>query len=190
MVPIKDSKIRKKLGYRGPQNYFIPFEKYSKFDFFKAAVRLRPISFFNHASAAYIKKYIDKEIWDSYFKFCFERNPWDKVLSWYYWRYKTEPRTAISDFIRSKEARIIKGISLYTISSEIVVDKVFYYEQLDQSMNEISNRISLGEKIALPDAKRCYRKDKRSYKEILSQKDIEIIAKIYAREINCFQYTF
>lgn len=186
----EDEKKRADLGYRGAQNYNIPFAKYSKLDFWEAVQQRQRIAFYNHASAEYIKKYIDKDIWDSYYKFCFERNPWDKVVSWYYWRYKKEPRPPISDFVQSAEANIIKGFELYTISSEIVVDKVFLFENLSQAMEEISKKTGLGEIPSLPKAKSGFRKDKRSYREILSEKDREKIQKVYAREIEFFNYTW
>lgn len=184
----EDEVKRRDLGYRGPQNYNIPFSKYSKLDSLRAAYHRKRISFSNHDSAAYIINYIDKDIWNSYYKFCFERNPWDKVVSWYYWRYKTEPRRSISDFVQSREANIIRGFHLYTISSEIVVDRVFFFEELNKAMEEIADRVGLGEIPLLPNAKGGYRKDKRSYKDILSEKDKEKIAKVYAREIAYFKY--
>lgn len=184
----EDEIKRKHLGYRRAQNYSIPFTCYSKRDFWQAMQQGKRLSFFNHAGAAYIGKHIDKNIWDSYYKFCVERNPWDKVVSWYYWRYKTEPRPPITDFVHSKEANIIKGFNLYTSSSEIVVDKVFLFEKLDQAMKKISHQLGLGEVLSLPKAKSGFRKDKRSYRDILSDKDREKIGKVYAREIAYFDY--
>ena len=35
-----------------------------------------------------VREKIDKEIWNSYYKFCFERNPWDKTVSNYFWSKK------------------------------------------------------------------------------------------------------
>ena len=133
-------------------------------------------------------RFIDKEIWDSYYKFCFERNPWDKVISWYYWTYKSEPRPSISDFVQSTEANIIKGFELYTCFSNIVVDKVFLYEDLDEAMNQIRKQINLNETPILPRAKFGYRKGKRSYQDIFSEMDKERIKRVYASEIVHFNF--
>ena len=44
----------------------------------------------NHLDARGIKRRLGPRRWDSYFTFCFERNPWDKVVSEYYWRRSNE----------------------------------------------------------------------------------------------------
>ena len=59
----KDEKLRLNLGYRGKQNILIPGT--SK-------------KYFNHMPASAVKPTLPTEIWDEYFKFCVERNPWDR----------------------------------------------------------------------------------------------------------------
>ncbi len=184
----EDEFNRKKLGYRGPQNYKVPFRKYSKCDLMQVIDLKRPLTFYNHNDAAFIKRHIDKDVWDSYFKFCFERNPFDKVVSWYYWQYKEEPRPSISEFIESGEANRVKGMELYTIDSVIAVDKVYFFEELDDAMRDIAEKTGLPEVPSLPKTKANLRKDKRSYREILSEKVKETIQKVFARELAYFGY--
>src|SRR6476620_9128581 len=40
--------------------------------------------FFNHMPAAAIRDRVGPDVWRGYFKFCVERNPWDKTLSYYH----------------------------------------------------------------------------------------------------------
>ena len=40
--------------------------------------------FYRHMPAFELRKRVPSDIWNSYFKFCVERNPWDKVLSHYH----------------------------------------------------------------------------------------------------------
>jgi len=40
--------------------------------------------FYNHMPAREIRNRVPADVWNSYFKFCVERNPWDKVLSHYH----------------------------------------------------------------------------------------------------------
>jgi len=185
-----DELTRQKLGYRGAQNYKIPFSKYSANDYWKCLYKCKRKCFYNHISANEIMQYIDRKTWDSYFKFSFERSPWDKVISWYFWRYRSEPRPTISEFVQSREANLVKGFVLYTCSSDIVVDKVFFYEHINDAMNEIREQLNLDETPILPFAKAGLRTDKRNYKEILSEMDKDKIAKVFAREIAYFNYKF
>lgn len=187
-ISAEDEAIRVKLGYAGAQNYAIPINRYSKIDLVRLAYRGRRLRYTNHMRADEIIAYIGREVWDSYFKFCFERNPWDKVISWYYWRYKAQPRPSISDFIQSSEANIIKGFELYTLASEIAVDRVFFYESLGEALTEIGERLGLDETPELPQAKTGFRDDKRSYRALMSEADKNKIARVYAREIAHFGY--
>ncbi len=184
----EDEAQRKELGYRGPQNYRIPFSNYSKGDYLRFLQRRNRLCFYNHMGAAEIIRYTDPKVWETYFKFCFERNPWDKVVSWYFWRYKVEPRPSISDFIRSREANLIKGFELYTLSSEIVVDKVYRYERINEAVEDIRAKLDLGAQIELPKAKATWRGTHDTYKAMLSPSDRERIAQVYAREIAYFHY--
>ena len=39
-----------------------------------------------HISAKDIKNYVGEKLWSEYFKFTIERNPFDRLVSFYYWR--------------------------------------------------------------------------------------------------------
>ena len=183
-------KIRKKLGYRGPQNYHIPFRMYSVRDWIAYGFRRKRVSFFNHAGARFIQRHIPVEVWGSHFKFCFERNPWDKVVSWYYFQHPSGPRPSISSFIQSGGADTIRGFDLYAIYGQIVVDKVFFFEQLDQDLEEVGRLLGLPGPIQLPRAKTDHRSDRRPYRDILSEQDRARICRVYSREIEAFGYEY
>ena len=46
------------------------------------------VGFYEHMPGWRIKAYIGNKIWSSYYKFTFERNPWDRQVSWYYYKTK------------------------------------------------------------------------------------------------------
>ena len=49
--------------------------------------------YWNHAPAWLARAKLGEKVWSSYFKFCFERNPWDKVISRYWWSFREKSRT-------------------------------------------------------------------------------------------------
>lgn len=173
----EDENTRMALGYRGPQNYIIN------------GVQL----FYNHIPASDIRALIGSEVWDTYFKFCFERNPWDKVISWYFWEHQIEPRPSIPEFIQSGHAGLVGGpgrFDLYTINGEIAVNRVCLYENIDQEMERIQNQLNLPDLPAIPRAKSRFRKDKRHYRELLDAADKIAIKKLFVREIVRFGFAF
>jgi len=113
----EDEITRSELGYPGPQNCFAPIKKYSLQDIFKWMFKgKKKLRFYNHIPARKIKARIGNDEWDSYYKFCFERNPWDRTISLYYWLNQSEPRPSISKFINSEDILFLKkrGYITYT----------------------------------------------------------------------------
>ncbi|NES81021.1 MAG: sulfotransferase family 2 domain-containing protein [Moorea sp. SIO2B7] len=168
-----EEEMRKQLGYRGAQNY-------------------QSNGFYNHIHAAEIKKLIGDEVWNSYYKFCFERNPWDRFVSYYYWRYQLEPRPTIAEFVESEFKPLFylrrMGFKLYTIEGEVAVDRVCLYENLNEELEQLRIRLGLPETLQLPRAKASTRKDQRSYREILDENTQKQIQETFSKEISMFGY--
>lgn len=187
-----DEHQRAGLGYRGAQNHFIPFSRYSIQDWSRLLTSGKRARFYNHISAREVLARVGSNIWTDYYKFCFERNPWDRVISHYYWHYQREPRPPIGDFINSRDLDMLttRGFNIYTINGQTAVDRVCLYENLDKELEEVAERLGLPERLSLPLAKGSARKDRRHYRDVLSQADGEKIASMFARETALFGYRF
>jgi len=184
-----DEELRHQLGYRGPQNYYDSLTKYQWSDW-KLFLRTgkRRARFYNHISANEIRDRVNTKIWNSYFKFCFERNPWDKVLSYYYWRNRKKQCPAMNEFISSGSFRRASDFDLYTIDGEIAMDFIGRYEKLEDDLDYIQTQINLPEKLQLVKAKAGHRKNREHYKDILSQDEIDMISNVFYKEIEYFGY--
>ena len=188
-----DEMIRRDLGYPGPQNYAAPFWEYNVKDLFRLIVKNRKKKrYYNHIPAERVRQSIPAEIWDTYYKFCFVRNPWDRLVSYYYWFHKGKDRPTFSEYIKSEVplTLIKRGYEIYTIDDEVVVDGVYRYEDLEAAIEDLSVRLNLPSVPVLPNAKSSHRTDKRHYREVYTEEEREKVAKLFAKEIQLFQYSF
>ena len=81
-----DEPTRLELGIT-PRNYLAPRAAYSLPDYYRLLMqREEKKLYWNHITAAEVRDRIGADIWNSYFKFTIERNPWDKTISDFYWR--------------------------------------------------------------------------------------------------------
>lgn len=184
----EDEIMRQQLGYRGPQNYNIPLRSYRLSDWLRLFKNRHSICFFNHAPAWYVRRYLGKAIWDSYFKFCFERNPFDKAISRYFWITQKKDLSGLEYFLEAAPPNLLSDWDIYTIDDNIAVDFVGHYENLAEDMETVTKKIGLSMELKLPQAKANYRKDRRHYSKIINLKSQFLIEQTCAAEIAMFSY--
>lgn len=189
-ISAEDEAIRKQLGYRGPQNYLIRGWPYVR-SLLRGEDAKKRRAFKNHSSALAARKGLPPDTWASHYKFCFERNPWDKVISAYWWRYPEGSRDGLAQFILEGEAA---SLSDFRNNSDeagaIIVDHVARFENLTTELAAFAARVSLPAPLNLPRAKGSYRADRRHYREVLTPEERDRIAADFAREVATFKYEF
>lgn len=195
LTPIggRDEPKRANLGYQGPANYLMPRQQWTRGDLFRHYLfREEIVAYWNHMPAAAIRERIGPDIWNSYFKFCFERNPWDRAISAYYWENRSRKR--LPDFEKylptlAKEDNL-SNFPKYGIDGRIVVDEVYRYEDLPEVLDRLVLRLGLPGPLELTDAKRQFRKNRRPYQEFYSEQGRRYVGEVCAREIEAFGYKF
>jgi hypothetical protein len=182
-----DELARRELGYRTAQNYLIPLRRYSRGDWLRLLAARKRKQFYNHASAAFVRDNVPGTIWENYFKFCFERNPFDKAVSRYYWSTQ-EPRPAIADYLDSAPIRFLSNWEIYSIDDKIAVDFVGRFERLAEDLAIVKDRLHLPEDAILPRAKSASRPNREHYSAILDSKARARITLVCAKEMVAFNY--
>lgn len=181
--------IRSVLGFPGPQNQAIPFCLWSGMDWARLLFHGKRANYAEHMKAAALRNSLPKHRWNSYFKFCIERNPYDKAVSLYYWRTRgarVKPR--FLDFLNSVESHRISNFELYSINGRVAVDHIVRYEDLARGLNEIAAMLGI-HSLDMPKALNGHRK-KRNYREMFSSKERRIIERECRREIELLAYDF
>jgi len=181
--------MRQALGFRGSQNRDVPLRFYSKFDWVKLLLFQKRKRFSNHVSAHFIRENIGEEIWNSYFKFCFERNPFDKAISRYYWS-TSEPRPEIYDYLLSARIDLLSNWDIYTVNDHVAVDFVGRYENLTDDLAVVTEKIGIPGQLDLPRAKAGYRKNREHYRNVIDTQSRARIELVCAKEITAFNYSW
>lgn len=151
------------------------------------------------------------DLWKKCFKFCFVRNPWDRLVSiWGYFRtmgsgsprYKG-PNAKMSDII--KEMPDFKTLVLWVQKRTVFIDRHFYpqktwvcnnqtilmnfvgrFERLQSDWNIICDKVGR-ERSILPKLNSSIHKP---YVELYDKETIDIVHKLYADDIRLFGYKF
>lgn len=189
----EDEELRKLWGGRASQNYLPRLRDHSLktlIQWVRTGERKPLLQ--SHSSAQEIKTHVGPLVWDTYFKFCFERNPWDRVISHYYYKRKSEFRPTLAKYVDSGRFRRLKraGIELYTINGVVVVDKICRFENLAADLDVVRRQLGIPEKLELPFAKSQFRIDRRSYRDLLDDGQRMKIAEFFKDEIDLMGYEF
>jgi len=182
-----------------PRNYkgfFNPFPELFAGRFMtwkKALLDLRNrIRFHNHLPARLIRCRISNTVWSSYFKFCVERNPWDKTLSHYHMVRSTRTDDLSLDaYLHKGKFCLNTPIYLDWDERTPLVDRFIRYENLDKEFAIICSQLGIpfGGKLT-EQSKAGLRKDSRNYREVFSPAQAKVIEKAFAHEIELHGYHF
>lgn len=142
-----------------------------------------------HMAATEIRDVVGTTIWESYFTFCVERNPWEKAVALYDQRTRAmAKRPSIAEFLAKVDAQSLSNYHLYTIDGVLAVDRVIRYEHLAAELDAVSNLLNLEQPVILePEA---HRYDQPHYSTLLGDTERAIIDGVCKREIETFGYGF
>lgn len=168
------------VGYRGPNS--------------------KGQKWFNHMSAAVIRERLGEKIWSEYFKFTIIRNPFDKVISQFYFAISgqggADPISipeggeipAFQQWISSGVKRLDRN--KYFIDGEICVDKFIRYENLIADLKGVCEVLQIDfDRNALPTFKSGIRSKRIPVRDYYDPESISIVQNLYGWELDNFGYS-
>ncbi len=175
----RDQQVSKEgiIGYRGPH----------------AASK----DWFNHMPAIAIRDKIGIRLWEDYFKFCMIRNPFDKLVSWFFFQ-KERGLINISDgddLIACFRERLTDGVPVldrdrYFIEGKLCIDYFIKYEDIESGIKFVCDRLGLPfDPGRIPKLKSGIRDHTIPISEFYSEDLIELVRKAYQFELSEFGYS-
>jgi hypothetical protein len=149
--------------------------------------------FYNHMPGCEIRDRVRDEVWQSYFKFCVERNPWDKLLSYYHMmNVRQGGGLTLDAFLAGNDFPL--NYAKYTDpndASKLIVDRVLRYENLSDELASVFKQLAIPFSGTLGvNAKSEYRTDRRPYREVFSEKQAMRVGALFAHECALHGYEF
>lgn len=143
---------------------------------------------------------IDEKIWKKYYKFCVVRNPWDLVVSKYYWKVRKEERKNVTFeyFVGILDDGINKMRTrqdLYKMhgkKNNYVCDFHIKYEKLNNGIKKVCKNCNIKDYDLknLGQLKSDIRDKSIHYSHHYNNKTKDIVAKLYSDDIKRFGYEF
>jgi hypothetical protein len=186
----EDEALKEMLGLRRAQNFHVPARYWTLADATKFVFKGRRPRYTEHMSASSLKQRLDREAWRSYFKFCVERNPFDKAVSLYYWRTRDQAvKPTLEEFLHSVEETSLSNVGIYAANGCLQVDYIVRYEQLEVGLKSVAETLGLNG-LDLPQAKSGIRKEKAHYRDLMSEESRVIVERVCSKEIELLEYEF
>jgi hypothetical protein len=187
----RDERLR---TVRGKQNWVVPEEMRPWWS--KIALKLgrnahqAGVEFFHHIPASRVKRLVPTEVWNGYRKVSIERNPWDREVSFYFFRHKdSATRPSFAEYL-TKDHQPIRNYDIYTADGR-PADTIFRYENLASELDAFLAGLGIEERPVLKNAKGAFRPtESRDYRSFYTPQLRDRVAKLYAREIALFGYEF
>jgi hypothetical protein len=167
--------------------------------------------YFENIPAWQLKQRVSSKIWNNYFVFTIERNPWDKCISRYFHSkniYENKYKKPLSfeswfDYFltRLKNPHLTRAWGSeapYNYpryadpwTDELLVNHICRYENLNEELEIIFNKLGMPfENFGNYRAKGKYRIKREHYSEIIKEPYIDKIRAVFYKEIKLMEYEF
>lgn len=153
-----------------------------------------------HMTVRQVRDYLGESCWSDYFTFTFERNPFDRIVSFYHWRTRGRWGApsfgkfvdALCDhnetFLRIHNLAGFSNLPFYMMDNTIAVDFIGRYENLSGDIDTVYKKIGLEYDGWLPRNKSGIRPPSATYEHYATEDMTEKLLKEFQTEISLFGY--
>ncbi len=173
---------------------------------FRGRDRPQNTKWWNHMSAAAIREPLGDDVWNTYFKFCVIRNPYEKCISAFEHIGKDyqAKRFSFLDRLRTlgmtgEQCRFLDYVrhatpidrDKYVMNGEFCLDDVIRYESLQNEIERICQHLALPfEPEYLPTFKKGYRRPDATAEVLYTAPSRREVQRKFSFEIEHFGYEF
>ena len=152
--------------------------------------------------------YFNNKEFKNYYKFCFVRNPWDRLVSSYIFlknggMHEGDAKWAKKHLSNCKDFEdfVINFLQKKTVlnyihfkpqfeficfMNKILVDKIYKFENIQSAIDDISNILNIEFEIE----RKNVSKKRDGYREYYNEVTKKIVSNLYAKDIKKFNYKF
>lgn len=153
--------------------------------------------FWDHMGAPELKSKLDPNIWENYFKFCVIRNPFEKIVSIFYFITRSNCvgenvpiQTLFEMYVPwILQTPLFNDNDVYSLNGNICVDDIIKYETLQEDYNRVCKKLGIDGEI-LPKINSQYRPKTVTCKEIYTNTTKKLVSEKYSFELDYFGYKF
>ncbi|MFT7287636.1 MAG: hypothetical protein ACI87W_001751 [Halieaceae bacterium] len=148
--------------------------------------------YYEHMPAWRIREVVGEEVWGSYYTFCFERNAWDKVVSYYLWKKHGQERAmpSFGEYVHRKAHRLPVDSPLYCDEAGSMVDRIYEFRELPAALQDLRERLGLALPEPLPREKTAVAPERKPYRDYYDEASRAQVGRLFQREIALMGYEF
>lgn len=148
--------------------------------------------YYEHMPANRVRQLVGERIWNAYHKFCFERNPWAKVVSYYNWKMHGQGRTlpVFREYVLNKTHRLPMDARLYFDGERCMMDEVLDFKGFSTSFATLCQRLGIPFDGHMPREKTNITEKPVDYRSYYDEETKAKVAEVFRREIKLMGYEF
>ena len=147
--------------------------------------------FNKHELLVEVKNRLEGSFYNNAFKFTCVRNPYERVISHYFWKFETNEfnRKKFIDFFSGKKKNNTHWGSQkrsVTIENKVEMDYIIKMENIQEDFNEVCSQLNI-DKIILPHKNKT---NHSHYREYYNDNMKNLVTEWYKEDIEFFKYNF